>query len=54
MGLAGPLDSEVVVLALSGSRWEIRVAAVHAAKGGSRATVICAVREPTRRRAALP
>jgi nicotinamide-nucleotide amidase len=31
MGLAGPVDAEVVQLALSGSRWDIRVAAVHEA-----------------------
>ncbi|GAB5900442.1 MULTISPECIES: CinA family protein [Mycolicibacterium] len=31
LGLAGPVDTEVVELALSGSRWEIRVAAVNEA-----------------------
>ncbi|WP_374463268.1 CinA family protein [Microtetraspora sp. AC03309] len=28
IGLAGPVDTEVVELALSGSRWDIRRAAV--------------------------
>jgi nicotinamide-nucleotide amidase len=31
VGLAGPLDTEVVALALSGSRWDIRLAAVYEA-----------------------
>jgi nicotinamide-nucleotide amidase len=31
VGLAGPVDTEVVELALSGSRWDIRLGAVHAA-----------------------
>jgi nicotinamide-nucleotide amidase len=31
LGLAGPVDTEVVQLALSGSRWEIRLAAVREA-----------------------
>jgi nicotinamide-nucleotide amidase len=31
MGLAGPVDTEVVQLALTGSRWEIRLAAVYEA-----------------------
>jgi nicotinamide-nucleotide amidase len=31
LGLAGPVDSEVVELALTGSRWDIRVAAVYEA-----------------------
>lgn len=31
LGLAGPVETDVVELALSGSRWEIRVAAVHEA-----------------------
>ncbi|TFV54946.1 nicotinamide-nucleotide amidohydrolase family protein [Mycobacterium sp. PS03-16] len=31
LGLAGPVDTEVAELALSGSRWDIRVAAVAAA-----------------------
>src|SRR5690349_7067094 len=31
LGLAGPVDTEVVELSLSGSRWDIRVAAVNAA-----------------------
>ena len=39
IGLAGPLDTEVVALALSGSRWEIRVAAVHEAITRLRAVV---------------
>ncbi len=39
LGLAGPVDTEVVELALSGSRWDIRVAAVHAAIARLRALV---------------
>lgn len=31
LGLAGPLDTEVVRLRLTGGRWDIRLAAVHAA-----------------------
>ena len=31
LGLAGPVDTEVVELALTGSRWEIRLAAVREA-----------------------
>jgi nicotinamide-nucleotide amidase len=31
LGLAGPVDTEVVELALSGTRWDIRIAAVHEA-----------------------
>jgi nicotinamide-nucleotide amidase len=31
LGLAGPVDTEVVELALSGSRWDIRLGAVRAA-----------------------
>jgi nicotinamide-nucleotide amidase len=31
LGIAGPVDTEVVELALSGSRWDIRTAAVHEA-----------------------
>jgi nicotinamide-nucleotide amidase len=31
MGLAGPVDTEVVQLALTGSRWEIRLGAVYEA-----------------------
>ncbi|HEX3545841.1 MAG TPA: CinA family protein [Mycobacterium sp.] len=31
VGLAGPIDTEVVHLALTGSRWQIRLAAVHEA-----------------------
>jgi nicotinamide-nucleotide amidase len=31
LGLAGPVDTQVVQLALSGSRWEIRLAAVREA-----------------------
>ena len=31
LGVAGPIDTEVVELALSGSRWDIRIAAVHEA-----------------------
>ena len=79
LGLAGPVDTEVVELALSGSRWDIRLAAVReaiarlralvehsderlreeqstamSACAKSRATAIWDIREPTRRRAALP
>jgi nicotinamide-nucleotide amidase len=39
VGLAGPVDTEVVELALSGSRWDIRVAAVHEAIARLRALV---------------
>src|SRR5258708_31436219 len=39
LGLAGPVDTEVVELALSGSRWDIRVAAGHAAIARLRALV---------------
>src|SRR3954454_8114911 len=31
LGLAGPIDTEVVELVLPGSRWDIRIAAVHEA-----------------------
>lgn len=31
LGLAGPVDTEVVRLRLTGGRWDIRLAAVHAA-----------------------
>lgn len=31
VGLAGPVDTEVLALHLPGTRWEIRLAAVHAA-----------------------
>lgn len=31
VGLAGPVDTEVQTLALDGTRWDIRTAAVHAA-----------------------
>ena len=31
VGLAGPIDTEVAHLALTGSRWQIRLAAVHEA-----------------------
>ena len=31
VGLAGPVDTEVLALHLDGSRWQIRLAAVHAA-----------------------
>ncbi len=31
VGLAGPVDTEVIELALSGSRWDIRLGAVNAA-----------------------
>jgi nicotinamide-nucleotide amidase len=39
LGLAGPVDTEVVELALSGSRWDIRLAAVHEAIARLRALV---------------
>jgi nicotinamide-nucleotide amidase len=39
LGLAGPVDTEVVELALSGSRWEIRVAAVNESIARLRALV---------------
>jgi nicotinamide-nucleotide amidase len=39
LGLAGPVDTEVVELQLSGSRWEIRVAAVNEAVARLRALV---------------
>jgi nicotinamide-nucleotide amidase len=39
LGLAGPVDTDVVHLNLSGSRWDIRVAAVNEAIGRLRAIV---------------
>jgi nicotinamide-nucleotide amidase len=39
LGLAGPVDTEVVELALSGSRWDIRIAAVREAVTRLRALV---------------
>lgn len=39
VGLAGPVDTEVVELALAGSRWDIRVAAVGEALAGLRRLV---------------
>jgi nicotinamide-nucleotide amidase len=39
IGLAGPVDTEVVELRLSGSRWDIRIGAVHAAIDHLRALV---------------
>ena len=39
VGLAGPVDTEVVQLAFSGSRWDIRVSAVHEAIARLRALV---------------
>jgi len=39
LGLAGPVDTEVVELALSGSRWDIRLAAVREAIARLRALV---------------
>jgi nicotinamide-nucleotide amidase len=39
LGLAGPVDTEVVELALSGSRWDIRIAAVREAVARLRALV---------------
>jgi nicotinamide-nucleotide amidase len=39
LGLAGPIDTEVVELSLSGSRWDIRFAAVREAIARLRALV---------------
>ena len=39
LGVAGPADTEVVELALSGSRWDIRIGAVHEAIARLRALV---------------
>jgi nicotinamide-nucleotide amidase len=39
LGLAGPVDTEVVGLAFSGSRWDIRIAAVREAVARLRALV---------------
>jgi nicotinamide-nucleotide amidase len=39
LGIAGPVDTEVVELALSGSRWDIRLAAAHEAIARLRALV---------------
>ncbi|MGX9791000.1 CinA family protein [Mycobacterium sp. MMS18-G62] len=39
LGLAGPVDSEVVELALTGSRWDIRVGAVREAVARLRSLV---------------
>jgi nicotinamide-nucleotide amidase len=39
IGLAGPVDTEVVELAFTGSRWDIRVAAVREAIARLRALV---------------
>ncbi len=39
IGLAGPTDTEVIALRLGGSRWEIRLAAAHAAVSRLRALV---------------
>lgn len=39
LGLAGPVDTDVVALNLSGSRWDIRVAAVNEAIGRLREIV---------------
>ncbi|MCZ8381697.1 nicotinamide-nucleotide amidohydrolase family protein [Mycobacterium sp. CPCC 205372] len=39
LGLAGPVDTDVVQLNLSGSRWDIRVAAVNEAIGRLRVIV---------------
>jgi nicotinamide-nucleotide amidase len=39
LGLAGPVDTEVVELSLSGSRWDIRIAAVQQAVARLRALV---------------
>jgi len=42
LGLAGPVDTEVVELHLSGTRWDIRLAAVRQAIGRLRALVAAA------------
>jgi Competence-damaged protein len=39
LGIAGPVDTEVIELTLSGSRWDIRIAAVHEAAARPRALV---------------
>ena len=39
VGLAGPVDTEVVTLRLDGTRWQIRLAAAHAALRRLRALV---------------
>jgi nicotinamide-nucleotide amidase len=39
LGLAGPVETEVVELALAGSRWDIRIAAVRAAIARLRAVI---------------
>ena len=39
LGLAGPVDTEIIEFALSGSRWDIRIAAVHEAIARLRALV---------------
>ena len=39
LGLAGPVDTEVVELELTGSRWDIRIAAVHESIARLRALV---------------
>ncbi|KMO83001.1 competence protein [Mycolicibacterium chubuense] len=39
VGLAGPVDTEVVMLRLDGTRWQIRLAAAHAALRRLRALV---------------
>jgi nicotinamide-nucleotide amidase len=39
LGLAGPIDTDVVELSLSGTRWDIRIAAVHEALARLRALV---------------
>ena len=39
VGIAGPVDTEVVALLLDGTRWDIRVAAVHATLTRLRALV---------------
>ncbi|MCV7152185.1 CinA family protein [Mycolicibacterium pyrenivorans] len=36
LGVAGPVDTDVVRLVLEGTRWDIRVSAVHAAITGLR------------------
>jgi nicotinamide-nucleotide amidase len=42
MGLAGPVDTEVVELQFSGTRWDIRMSAVRASIGRLRALVAAA------------
>jgi nicotinamide-nucleotide amidase len=42
MGLAGPVDTEVVELQFSGTRWDIRMSAVRESISRLRALVVAA------------